>query len=156
MSYFFSRGKYYLDCGSKIINSAISNTTIDMSGGVITNAGTPINPTDLVTKDYVDGFSVPSTIVTLTGTAYTQILPYLKGVLDIYVKNIVTDGPCAKFTVTKSEANREMSYFRSVISPGYSTEEKLELKWDVNSNIFLRKTGNNYNGQYTIKYISNV
>ena len=55
-------------------NSSITNSTIDMNGGVITSHGTPVLGSDVVNKSYVDSLTssgVPSVIVTLINTNYS-------------------------------------------------------------------------------------
>lgn len=148
-----SRSNAIIDCGGKITNS-----TIDMNGDVITNHGTPTNGTDVVNKDYVDSSTggVPSISVTLTGTNFTTILSAQSGVFQIYIKNVVTDGPSGAFSLCKSEATRETSFFRFASSPGATTEERLDIRWSPNSGIELRKTGVNYDGDYNIKYIETL
>lgn len=155
-----NRGKYFIDCGSKI-----TNTEINMNGNVITNHGTPVNPLDVVNKEYVDnavangggegeGSPLISITVTLVSTTYIQAIPLLTGNLLVFVKNLVTNGPSATFLLSKSESSFNPSITRLTSSSNSLTQEKLRLKWDPDSFIFLRKTGNSSDGQYLVKYIT--
>lgn len=128
-----------------------------MSGGVITNHGTPVNSNDVVNKSYVDSLSsgIPTVTVTLTGTAYTTILAQQYGDFYISVKNLVSNGPSATFIINKSEASRETTYTRFSSSAGLGTMERLDLRWLPNSGVELRKTNTGYDGQYRVQYILN-
>lgn len=153
MSFFgFTRGTQIITC-----NSQITESNIDMNGEVITSHGTPVNGTDVVNKDYVDsvtgGTGIPETTITLTGTAYTTALSTLSGTLIVLVKNIVTNGPTAIFLMSKAESTREPNINTYVNSPGLTTEERLQVRWDPSTFIEIRKTDINYDGQYKIKYI---
>lgn len=147
-----SRGTIIVDCGSRIQNSYI-----DMNGKVITNHGTPINSQDVANKEYVDTFigggGIPVVAINLTATNYTQALNFTSGTFIILVKNNIFGGPSGIFMASKSEDFMESNITRLSSSAGNITNEKLRLKWDPNSFIQLRKTGNNYDGQYIIKYI---
>jgi hypothetical protein len=150
----FTRGTHYLDCNSVVTNSSITNSSIDMNGGVITNHGTPVNGTDVVNKDYVDsiaGTGNPVYTVTLTGTAYTLVVNLFKGVVRMQVKNIVTNGPSASFELSKSESSQDPSYVRTMSSAGIGTNERLHARWIPGSGIEIKKSGVNYDGQYKVK-----
>lgn len=157
MSFAFTRGRIIAECNSTITDSSITNSTIDMNGGIITSAGTPINGTDVANKDYVDSVSsgIGIIIITLTNTFYTTILSNQEGNLQLYIKNLVTNGPSASFTLSKSEPSRQTSYVRTTSSSGLNTLEKLDIRWNPNSGVELKKTGINYDGDYQIKYILN-
>jgi hypothetical protein len=155
----FSKANHNIDCGGKIKNASITTTTIDMNGAPITSVGSPINPTDATNKAYVDAktSSVILTVtVTLSGTGYTVIAADLKGDFHISVKNQVTNGPSATFFLTKSESTRYPSYTRLTSSAGLTTFERLDTRWDPGKGIELKKTGNNYNGLYTVRMIQNT
>lgn len=130
-----------------------------MNGQVITNHGTPTNPLEVANKQYVDSVSggggggIPVTTVNLIDQNYTLVLNTLSGSLLILVKNLVSGGPSATFLASKSESYMEASISRLTTSSGNASNERLRIKWDINSGISLRKTGNNYNGQYYVKYI---
>lgn len=156
MSFAITRGTHIVDCNGQVRNSTITNSTVDMNGGVISSHGTPVNGSDVVNKDYVDGFlvgGVPSVTITLTGVTYTSIISTQSGSILLLIKNLVTNGPAATFLLSKSEAGREASVARFTSSDGLNTNEKLDVRWDPNTGIELHKTGLNYDGQYRIKYI---
>ena len=152
----FGRANYILDCAGQVTNSNISNSTIDMNGGVITSHGNPVNGSDVVNKDYVDASltsPTPFVQITLTGTAYTTILSSQSGSALILITNVVTDGPSGSFLLSKSEPTREPSIVRLTTCSGLTTDERLEIKWDTNTGIELRKNGSAYDGLYNIKYV---
>ncbi len=154
MSFFgFSRGTNIIDCNGLVTNSSISNSSIDMNGGVITSHGTPVNGTDVANKDYVDSKTLPVANISLLGTVYSTAINVQSGSLILLVKNLVSDGPSATFLLSKNEPSREASVFRMTSSDGVATNEKLEIRWFPSTGIELRKTGLNYDGQYTIKYL---
>lgn len=159
MSFSISRGNHIIDCNGKVLNSSIENSNIDMNGGVITSHGTPLNSTDVVNKAYVDSITasgIPLIILSLFSVNYTNILPtVLSGDIFISVKNIVSGGPSASFQLSKSESSKYPSYTRISSSSGINTNEKIDIKWDPGINIQIRKTGQNYDGDYKIKYILN-
>jgi hypothetical protein len=151
-----SKGNHNIDCGGKVNNSFITNTEIDMNGKVITSHGTPVNSQDVANKQYVDAsiaVEIIISIATLSGTNYTLISSDLSGDFQIFVKNIILNGPSATFTLVKSESARQPSYTRSGSCPGLTTHERLDVKWDPGDGIRLKKTGVNYNGNYRIKII---
>lgn len=162
MSGLFSvkKGTIWLDCQSKINNSSISNTSINMSNGTITNHGTPLNPTDVANKNYVDslfGANFLTANVMLTGTAYSPVpISVLRGQIRVSVVNIVTNGPCASFEFSKNTSTEFPSQHRFSSSAGLTTFERLEMQWLPGESLSIRKTGANYNGLYNIKIYVNV
>ena len=130
-----------------------------MSGGIISNHDTPVVPTDVANKYYVD---LRTTIlqgpfvVTLTGSSFTQISTDLTGNFTVNIISVVSNGPSATFLVVKSDSSTYPGFTRTVSIPGTTTNEKLDLKWDPGSGIFLKKTGVNYDGNYKIAIIKNI
>ncbi|CAK0773759.1 hypothetical protein CCP3SC1AL1_690003 [Gammaproteobacteria bacterium] len=141
-----------------IVDGEIHNSSIDMDGGVITNHGTPVDPLDVVNLAYLDTLeaNLPSVIITLTGTAYTTILNVLRGTYTISVTNIIVDGPCATFMISKNQSNRYPSFMRLNSHAGETTLERLELQWNPTSGIQLKKNGPAYDGTYKIVYLANA
>lgn len=149
----FAKGNYFITAGSRIIGALI-----DMSGGIISNHAQPILPSDVANKEYVDlripiGPNAP-VIITLTGTNYTTISTQLTGNFMISVKNVVVNGPSATFTVVKSNSSSYPGCARISSFPGTTSNEKLDISWDPGSGIKLKKTGNNYDGNYSIFFIN--
>lgn len=154
----FFRGNGVLTCNSQISNSQITTSTIDMNSGVITSHGAPVNGSDVVNKTYVDSLTtsgIPSVTVTLTNTAYSSVLSATSGMIILLIKNQVTNGPSAVFMIGKSESTQEPAFFKPIDKQGLTSGEHLELKWDTGTGVQMRKTGNNYNGNYDVKYILN-
>lgn len=158
------KGTSKITCGSEITNSTLSNNTItnssiDMNNGVITNAGTPVNSSDVVNKAYVDNIAAPvgnfTVVVTLSGTTASTVSSAVTGAFVLTVKNVVADGPCATFTVSKNHQSRYPSLTRTSSSAGMTTFERLMLTWDPGQSLKIYKTDTNYDGVYTIKLIDN-
>jgi hypothetical protein len=143
---------------STIQNGRILSSSIDMDGGVISNHALPVAGTDVANKNYVDassGSGVPSINISLSGVAWTEILLDQEGDISISVKNSITNGPSARFILSKNEPGREASISRLNSCAGTTSEERLEIRWSINDSIELRKNGTNYDGTYVIKYILN-
>jgi hypothetical protein len=139
-----------------ISRSSINSTTINMNGGVIVNAGTPVNPTDVVNKNYVDNALTNYDIynITLTNTNFTQIIPKLFGSITLNVTSNVSGGPSATFSASKNTANKYPSIVRFTSGAGIGTYERLEISWPPNSGILLRKNGVNYDGGYICNLVA--
>lgn len=148
-------GNAYLDktylTFSSIENSSISNSAIDMSNLNIINLANPINNLDAANKKYVDNLLINRLNITLTGTTDNLISSNLNGCYQIMIKNQILNGPSAIFTASKNEANQNAHIIRQVASPGITFLTQLKLKWESNNGIYLSKTDNNYNGNYSIK-----
>lgn len=151
------RGSLYLDCGSlvnksTITNSSIYTSTINMNGGVITNLGVPVNLTDSVNKQYVDDLvsGVNTIYITLTNTVYTTVSSFTSGTATLDVKNVVSGGPSATFNISKNDQTRFANPTRLTSQAGNTTNEKLEIDWSPNGPLRIKKTGTNYDGQYKI------
>ena len=143
---------------STIINGVISSSTVDMDGGVITSHGTPISPTDVPNKAYVDAVSaasIPSLNVNLSGVSWVEILTGQTGIFSITVKNMITNGPSASFSIAKNEATRQAAITRNNSCAGLTTEERLEIRWLPSTGIELRKNKIGYDGTYRVQYLEN-
>lgn len=120
----------------------LSKTTNDYSGDYII---TDNFQNDLFTVD-----------ISLVGTNPT-IIPsnifnfYEKKSFFAKVYSAVINSPVSFFSISKNNHNTNHSIFSSNIK-GSSTLEKLNLTWNSNSLLQLSKTGNNYNGIYTIVF----
>jgi hypothetical protein len=136
---------------SSIGNCNITTSSLDMNLGNITNVANPINQQDAATKKYVDNLDIVISNVTLSGSLTTIISNYIKGSYIITISNSVLNGPSGIFHVTKSEASQKAHVLRTVATPGLATNVFLDVTWPVNSGILLRKTGNNYDGNYRVK-----
>lgn len=152
MMFATSRGTIIVDCGSKVQNSSITNSTIDMNNVPITGHPEPTEPHHVANKSYVDRVS-PEFLVNIVSTTYTQAVSIMSGSLMIFVKNVVEGGPSATFMASKSESYMEGSIARLTSSSGNVSLEKLRIKWEPESPIKIRKTGENFDGIYKIKII---
>ena len=61
------------------------------------------------------------------------------------------DGPTATFHMTKSEPTRPKNVNRLSASPGLTSGEQLEARWEPSTGIEIHKTGVNYDGSYKVK-----
>jgi hypothetical protein len=140
---------------SIIKNGHVLSSKIDMDNEKITSVANPTSDQDACTKFYCDLNSlsgIPIITVTLSGVTWNQVLLDQFGTFDILISNIISGGPCGKFTIMKSEASRNSSIQRWGSSAASTTFERLEMRWPPNSGIELRKNGSNYNGSYKLRY----
>ena len=61
----------------------------------------------------------------------------------------VEGSPCAVFIFSKN-SNLRVGSSVSTKSPGLSSGEVLSIKWDINSLLYIKKNGSNYDGEYDI------
>jgi hypothetical protein len=163
---FFGEGNYYLNQSyvtnttinnSLLQNNSISACTIDMlstSGNYqnIINVKSPINPNDAVIKSYVDNLGIVVSNYTLSGTTGTVISTNLIGSYLVTVNTLVSNGPCANFSVSKSNQNNCGQIMRTTLGPG-TNKVALDITWPANSGIQLSKTQNNCDGSYIVKLL---
>lgn len=164
---FFGEGNYYMTL-SVLTNSSTSNniittsvitgSSIDMLSTTgnfqrITNAATPILPNDVVIKSYVDNLGISIQNYTLSNTLGTLISTNLSGAFVITVKNLVLNGPCAIFNVTKNEQGNCGHVIRPSASPGTGTKITLDINWPANTGLILYKNGAQFDGSYQVKII---
>lgn len=161
MSVFFE-GNAYIDSGQiqnvNVTNSTITTSSLDMDNKTITNVHDPIQQQDAATKSYVDALGIYILDINLTGTEFelvsnAQYGPFLKGSFNITITNVIMNGPCATFNVSKNEVSQPGHVVRMTSSPGLITHESFRIRWQPNKGIELQKTGNNYDGTYRIKLI---
>lgn len=139
-----------------IENGKILNSTIDMNGGIIINHEDPINPTDVVNKRYVDnntssGSGEITGNIILSGITYAPLIVETSGVFNIKIM-ATNGGPVAVFSIAKTTPTGTRSYSRIESVAGGGSFERLELRWNSNDSIEVRKTGLNYDGVYKYAY----
>jgi hypothetical protein len=152
-------GNAYLD-SSVIVNTSIGNciintSSLDMLDSLgqyqrITNVASPINPHDVVIKEYIDTFTNNQTI-TLTGTNGTLISSILYGSYIITVKNIVNNGPSAIYNLSKKNQSVLPHRIRMNSCPDIATSTYLNVTWNIGEGIILSKTTGSFDGNYDIK-----
>jgi hypothetical protein len=140
---------------SYITASAISSSSLDMlntAGNLqnITSVKDPILQQDAATKNYVDSLGININSVTLTSTTGTVITNSV-GSFIITVNNLVLNGPCATFNVSKNSPSKYGHIVRTTISPGINPLTLLDLNWPPNSGLLLFKTDISYDGSYQVK-----
>ena len=149
----FSRANHITTC-----NGRVQDSNIDMNGNVITSHSLPVNPTDVATKQYVDTvisqLNTPIT-VTLTSTSYTTISTELLGNFTISANSVTPGGPAASFKLSKNSPLAYPSFVRDSSNRGINTRETLDMLWDPGTGMRLKKTGNGYDGTYSVKIIKN-
>ena len=163
MSFFFE-GNAYLNLryitnstvtNNIITNSSIKTSSIDMLDSAgnyqnITNVAQPILPHDAVILQTITDLGIVISNYTLTGTTSTVISTNLIGSYLITVNTLVSNGPCANFSVSKSNQNNCGQIIRTTLGPG-TNKVALDIIWPANSGIQLFKTNNSCDGSYKIK-----
>jgi|APGre2960657404_1045060.scaffolds.fasta_scaffold00573_14 hypothetical protein len=154
----FSKANHNVTSGGKVDDSSITNSSIDMNGGIITSHIMPINPLDVANKQYVD-LKIDEIetiiIINLTGTNFQIVSNDLEGHFVISIRNMVSGGPSASFKLIKNSPSVYPGYVRDLSIPGINTLEKLDMSWDPGTGLAVRKTGVHYDGQYKVKLIKN-
>lgn len=152
-------GNAYLDTSvivnTTIGNSVITKSSLDMLDSLgnyqnITNVASPINPHDVVIKEYIDTFTNNQTIV-LSGTNGSLISSILYGSYIITIKNIVNNGPSAIYNLSKKNASVLPHRIRINSCPDISTSTYLNVTWNINGGIYLSKNTQFFDGNYDIK-----
>lgn len=112
---------------------------------------------DIATKDYVDiqiRENLTNKLVgqtfNLFGTEFTDLFPMRPGSYFISINPLIENGPTASFIVAKSNSFDTGSVVKLASHPGHNSEEQLELVWQPNSKIQLRKSGFAYDGLYLV------
>ena len=91
---------------------------------------------------------------TLSNTDYTEIFSEISGNLLVIIEpdhNTNDGGPCSIFLLTKSEQTNYASIVCLSASPSVFSNEKLEIRWQPNTGVELKKDGENYDGIFNIK-----
>jgi hypothetical protein len=131
-------------------------TNVNYSGIYLFNCGlknfsmglTPTMPTDLCTLDYVNNAISTAMdakfggfIVTLTGTEFVDVACFRPGTYLITVLSLVTGGPTASFSISKVCMNQAASsIIRMSGTPGINSNCEIDIIWEANSNLQIRKT----------------
>lgn len=143
MAFSFFKGRTTIEC-----NSTITNTSINMSGKILTGLLDPVNITDAVSLGYLTSNVISSKFI-LSSTNYTIISTKTIGSFDVNVCH-ESLGPSASFTISKGSSSKYPSLYRKTSSAGSVTNERLTLKWDPGEGIKIKKNGVNYDGNYSI------
>lgn len=148
-----------------ISNSAITTTSIDMlssSGQLqhITNVKDPIQPQDAATKKYVDAKGLILEQIILINTAETSVSVNNDiGSFIVTITPFDSIGPSSIFNITKNDKTKQPHIVRISASPGLTGNVNnpyvmLNVSWAPNTTVIkISKTGNLFNGNYTVKVI---
>jgi hypothetical protein len=130
---------------------------VDMNLKNFTNVAPPVIPSDVASKNYVDEqiklkmqSKFSGITITLTGTDYVPLVAMATGSYILTISSTIAGGPTATFSISKSKLELEPSVVRVTASLGVNSNEDIELIWPPNDKIFIRKTGQNYNGLYIV------
>lgn len=146
----------YLHSNQRITGGKIVDSEID--GCSITNLSNPVQPTDAVNKQYVDGISssLSAILVPLIGTADTLLSNQKTGNWYIKVQHstLLSGAPMITSFIAKNDAlDTEFAQVDLISLHGKTTGEGIILKWESNSNLYISKTGSNYDGTYSVTII---
>ena len=157
MAVYFEGNAFIDECliqNTDIKDSNITTSTIDMNLQNITNVKDPILDQDAATKKYVDDRVIfTTTDVNLTGTTGSLVFQLTSGSYLVKVDNIVTGGPNGLFNITKNEAANCGQTNRMAAATGTSTGTTVLMEWGINSDLYLRKTDDSYDGTYRVVII---
>lgn len=141
-------------------NNTIKNGVVTNSK--VVNLPTPINPGDAATKFYVDthsgGVSSSNLITfsfTLINTTSIQLFSDTIGIFDFYISNNI-NGPMSKFLACKTNPAKIGSLNRIISVPGNGSISNcyLEITWNVNTGITIKKTTGEFDGTYLCSFTS--
>ena len=135
--------------------SNIQASKLDMNNQKITSVATPTDPYDAANKYYVDqrlANAYQSFTVTLQGRSSVEVTNLLPGSYMVIINPLVDGGPTAMVAIAKSRD--VIATGGNVIAQGQSiTQEQLVLEWQASSPVTLRKTGDNYDGDYSVSFV---
>ena len=146
----------YLHSNQRITGGKIVESEID--GCSITNLPNPIQPTDAVNKQYVDGLSssLSAIMVPLIGTDDSLLSNQKTGNWYIKVNHstFMSGAPMLTSFIAKNDAlDTEFAQVDLISLHGKVTGESIIFKWESNSNLYISKTGTNYDGTYSVTII---
>ncbi len=146
----------YLHSNQRITGGKVVDSEID--GCTITNLPNPIQPTDAVNKQYVDGISssLSAILVPLIGTDDSLLSNQKTGNWYIKVNHatFMSGAPMLTSFIAKNDAlDTEFAQVDLINLHGKVTGESIIFKWESNSNLYISKTGNNYDGTYSVTII---
>ena len=155
--HFYGSGNF---TGQRVGNAVISNCDIkssklDMDGHKITSVAVPTDPYDAVPLIYLDQkltTVIQSFTVLLTGQNVAEVTNLNMGSYFVLVSALVSDGPTASMMISKSR-DAIAGGSNDLSSSPAATNERLVLEWLPNSAVTLYKTGDNYDGLYSVKII---
>lgn len=138
--------------------ASIVNSTLDMNMRNITSVSDPVRPQDAATKNFVETqlqkvsaeienqFS--PFVVSLVGSDWVQVATLRPGSFVVTISGTQDGAPTATYSMSKSSITSFPQVMRVTSVPSRVTREQLELKWDQQGRLLLRKTGSGYDGDY--------
>jgi hypothetical protein len=134
---------------------------VDFSSKNLATFPQPVLDTNVVTKEYLDNKFIEFTtdkyggvLTSLFGIETYDVQDLMQGSYTISVSSRVLNGPSASFSISKSNYNTAADIVRISSTQGKNTLESLELLWNANSKLQLRKTGLEYDGTYLVDFSS--
>lgn len=120
----------------------LSKNTSSFNGGyVVVNVFQNVN--------YITSVNLTDTTISIIDTTF---FPYFTcKSFFVSVKSNMSGSPMAIFSISKNSASLNGS-ISSFVSNGVTTNERLNLTWNTNSNLMISKSGSNYNALYTLTF----
>ena len=133
---------------------------VDFNLKNFTNNPPPTLPGDVATLRYVEksikdalDIKFGGIIVDLKDLEYTSVTALKPGSYIVTITGMQEGFPTATYTLSKSSTASTASVVKISSCPGTEGEDQnLELVWNPNSKIKVRKTGFHHNGQYLVDF----
>lgn len=132
---------------------------VDMNLKNFTSVAPPIIPSDVASKEYVDNqiknildhrYLNKGIVISLSGSTMVPVIAMLPGSYMLSISPRVAGGPTATYSISKSSPDMEPSVLMITGTKGVDGNEDLYVTWPENDNIYVGKTGNNYDGIYVV------
>ncbi|RKO84177.1 hypothetical protein BDK51DRAFT_40338, partial [Blyttiomyces helicus] len=130
--------------------------TVDFNLRNITTIPSPVQPTDVASKDYVDSeiqnivkLKMSGTIVRLTSDEFISVFPLQTGSYLLSISALFDGGPTASFAISKSSLSIDGAIEKTISSAGVEGCS-LDLRWPAKRKVILRKTNGFHDGDYLV------
>ncbi|RKO94849.1 hypothetical protein BDK51DRAFT_34355 [Blyttiomyces helicus] len=149
------------DVASKeYVDEAVSSEMETKFSGILVNLSnsdfTPV--LNLKTGSYLiivsaqcDGGPSATFSVYLRNDIFSPVAPLRPGSYLLSITPYMNNAPTATFMISKSSDKGRPEVFNASSSPGFRSGEKLELLWNEDAMLMLRKTGIFYDGDYLVE-----
>jgi hypothetical protein len=120
----------------------------------------PVNPTDTVDLATVQQMIANAlqtqyygVTVVLTGTDYSVVAAIKHGSYMISISPVLQGGPTSMFSISKNEDIVEANIIRHASHHARDDPlNEIEITWNVNETLKIRKTGLEFDGNYTVDF----